>query len=348
VVLGALVVAVVVAAAVVAVLRPWAPDRPERIVAAAWLPVWDQRAPASLAAALDVGGVTEVSPTWATVRPDGTLAVTPPPREVVDRLSADDGVLVIPAVQNFADGQWQGEAVARLLADPATAAAHRRALVDLALANDWDGIDVDYEGLPPLAGPSFTAFLGALRDDLHAHDLLLTVAVPARDEEEAPHALAYSYQLIGGIADQLRVMTYDHAWSGSAPGPVAPTDWVQDVVAYAVDRVPRDKLMLGVATYGYDWVGDRGRNLQASDAVALAERVGAEPRWDAVADAWTFDYADGGQEHTVWFEDAHSLAVKQDVAVTAGLRGIAIWQLGGEDPQVWTSVGEATRGGERS
>ncbi|WNV76049.1 glycosyl hydrolase family 18 protein [Geodermatophilus sp. DSM 44513] len=348
VVLGVLAVAVLVAAALTAVLRPWTPDPPDRLVAAAWLPVWDERAPASLAAALDEGGLTEVSPTWATVRPDGSLAVTPPPPEVRERLAAADGVQVIPAVQNYADGAWQGDAVARLLADPAAAEAHRRALVDLALTSGWDGVDVDYESLPPLAGPVFTQFLRALRDDLHAHGLQLTVAVPARDAEETPYALAYSYRLIGQIADQVRLMTYDHAWSGSPAGPVAPASWVEDVVAYAVQHVPRHKLMLGLATYGYDWVGDRGSTVQAVDALALADRVGARPRWDDAAAAWTFGYAEGGREHTVWFEDARSLARKQQLAVAAGLRGIAIWQLGGEDPQVWTSVSSATRGGTPS
>jgi spore germination protein YaaH len=338
--------AVVVAGGAVAVLRPWAPDRTEALVAAAWLPVWDERAPASLDRALDEGGLSEVSPTWVTLRPDGTLEVTAPPREVLDRL-ADEGVRVIPAVQNFADGTWQGEAVARLLADPVAAAAHRRELVELALANDWDGVDIDYESLPATAGPQFTAFLEALRDDLHAHDLLLSVAVPARDRDETSYALAYSYQLIGRVADQVRVMTYDNAWSGSPPGPVAPTDWVRDVVDYAVERVPRDKLVLGMATYGYDWGGsDEGRGLQHVDAVALAERVGAEPRWDGEAAAWTFDYVEQGQQHTVWYEDARSLATKQQVAADAGLRGIAIWQLGGEDPRLWAAVAEATGRGE--
>jgi spore germination protein len=345
--LVALVAVVLAAAATVAVLRPWTPDRTEHIVAAAWLPVWDPRAPASLGTALDVGGVTEVSPTWVSVQPDGTLSTTPPPPDVLDRLAADDDVLVIPTVQNYADDEWQGEATARLLADPVAAAGHRRALVDLALTSGWDGIDVDYEALPPMAGPSFTHFLTGLRDDLHAHGLLLTVPVPARDEE-ATDALAYSYRVIGEVADQVRLMTYDHSWSGSPPGPVAPTAWVQDVVAYAVDRVPREKLVLGMATYGYDWVGDRGITVQAADAVALAEDVGAEPRWDATAGAWTFGYVDGSEQHTVWFEDARSLAAKQEVAVTAGLRGIAVWQLGGEDPQVWEAVGEATGRGAPS
>lgn len=341
VLLGVLLAVVVAVAGALAVVRPWAPDRPERLVAAAWYPVWDQRALTSLPTALEVGGLTEVSPTWATVRPDGTLSVTPPQPEALEQMTGP-GVELIPAVQNFTDGVWQGEAVARLLADPATAAEHRRALVDLATSNGWDGIDIDYESLPPTAGPLFTDFLSALRDDLQEHGLQLTVAVPARDRDDAPGTLAYSYQLIGEIADQVRVMTYDHAWSTSQAGPVAPRDWVESVVDYAVERVPRDKLMLGMATYGYDWVGSSGRTLQATDAVALAQRVGAEPRWDGDAASWTFDYSENGEQHTVWFEDARSLAEKQQIAVTAGLRGIAIWQLGGEDPEVWTSVGGVT------
>ncbi|MGY1703960.1 glycosyl hydrolase family 18 protein [Geodermatophilus sp. SYSU D00697] len=339
-----------VAAAVVALvvgavlLRPRLFPAAQPLVAAAWLPVWDERAPASLQAALDDGGVTEVSPTWAALRPDGTLALTPPPADVLDELTGD-GVALLPTVQNFADGEWQGQAVADLLADGRRAAEHRAQLVELATRNDWDGIDVDYEALPATAGPQFTEFLEGLRDDLHAQGMELTVAVPARVSDEDPSGLAYSYQLIGRIADQVRVMTYDHAWSASAPGPVAPTDWVQDVVDHAVAEVPREKLMLGLPTYGYDWVGSEGRNLSATDAVALAEQVGATPRWDDDSAAWTFTYTQDDQEHTVWYEDARSLDRKQQIAVREQLRGVAIWSLGGEDPQVWTTVETATSKG---
>lgn len=332
---------VLLAGAAVGLVRPWAPHPSGEMVAAAWLPVWDERAPESLARALDEGGLAEVSPTWATLRPDGALVETPPSQEVLDRIE-DEGARLVPAVQNFADGEWQGEATARLLADPVAAAEHRRQLVEMARENDWDGVDVDYESLPALAGADFTAFLRALRDDLHEHGLVLSVAVPARDRDETTYALAYGYQAIGRIADQVRVMTYDNAWSGSAPGPIAPTAWVRDVVDYAVERIPPEKLMLGMATYGYDWVGEDGRNLQHADAVALAEQVGAQPRWDADAAAWTFDYEDQGQQHTVWFEDARSLETKQRLAAAAGLRGIAIWQLGGEDPRLWAAVAETT------
>lgn len=316
-------------------------DAPD-LVAAAWLPLWDPRAAASLATAVDVGGVSEVSPTWASVQLDGALALNPPTSRVRAAL-ASGGVRVIPVVQNFADGAWQGDRIAELLADPDWVEEHRAALVDTARAEGWHGVDIDYEALPPEAGADFVDFLRALADDLHRHDLVLSVAVPAREADDDPGTLAYSYQMIGQVADQVRLMAYDHSWSGSEAGSVAPVAWVRSVVDYAVTRVPREKLMLGVATYGYDWVGDEGRSLTAADALALARRMDGVPLWDDAAGSMTFEYVDdAGGLHTVWYEDARSLAVKQQVAADTGLRGVAIWALGGEDPAAWTVLAERT------
>jgi spore germination protein YaaH len=102
--------------------------------------------------------------------------------------------------------------------------------------------------------------------------------------------------------------------------------------------------MLGLATYGYDWVGSKGATLQATNAMELARQVNATPEWDAASAGWTFGYELNGEQHTVWYEDARSLAAKQQLAVDAELRGVAIWALGGEDPELWTSVAGATRG----
>ena len=340
--------AVVVLALTAALILPGRiADRDRTLVAAAWLPVWEERSTASLRAALDVGGVSEVSPTWATVDVDGELVVTPPTTEVIDRLD-EAGARLMPTVQNYAQGTWQGQVIADLLADPRRADTHREALVDLALAQGWDGIDIDYEALPPTAGPQFIAFLTALGADLDGHGLELTVAVPARADDGDPGTLAYSYQLLGEVADQVRVMTYDHSWSGSEAGPVAPLAWVSSVIDYAVERVPADKLMLGVPTYGYDWVGTRGEVVNAADAVDLAEEVGAEPVWDDASASWTFSYDRDGDQHTVWYEDARSLGAAQELAREAGLRGVAIWQLGGEDPEMWPALATVTGGGDPS
>jgi spore germination protein YaaH len=70
--------------------------------------------------------------------------------------------------------------------------------------------------------------------------------------------------------------------------------------------------------------------------------------WDATAGSWTFGYVRDGEQHTVWYQDARSLRLAQDLAREAGLRGVAIWQLGGEDPEVWPAVATVTGGGDPS
>jgi spore germination protein YaaH len=250
-------------------------------------------------------------------------------------------------VQDIADGQWQGTKVADLLTNATTRAAHVQAVVDAAVRGGWAGVDIDYEELPPMAGDAFTTFLTELRDRLHAHRMVLSVAVPARTKDSSSEeTLAYAYPLIGTIADEVRVMAYDYSYSTGSPGPVAPLPWVEAVVRYAAQRVPKDKLMLGLATYGYDWVGRSGTDIGSAAAAELAAQEGVEPRWDARAASYTFTYERDGQTHTVWYEDGRSAAAKADVAVRNGLRGVALWRLGGEDPRIWTTAVAAATGGK--
>jgi spore germination protein len=319
---------------------------PQFMVAAVYLPTWDDRADESLARAIGTGAAAEVSPTWATIHQDGRLALVEPSRAVRKQLD-DPGVRVLPVVQNYVDGEWQGAATADLLADPTRAERHRRDLVQAAVRSGWDGLDIDYEQLPPTAGPAFTDFLAALAADLHARGLRLSVAVPARTADDDQDGLAYSYREVGRVADHVRVMTYDHAWSGSEPGSVAPLPWVRQVLRYAVSRIPPSRLMLGLATFGYDWGKEGGEDLMAADAQQLARSVGARPRWDDDTASMTFSYTKGGERHTVWFEDARSLEAKQRLAIDAGVRGVAVWSLGGEDPRVWARLVTARPEAER-
>jgi spore germination protein YaaH len=252
---------------------------------------------------------------------------------------------LIPTIQDYSDDQWQGATVAALLQTPATRARHIREIVSAAASGGWAGVDIDYEALPPTAGQAFTSFLSELREQLHAQDRVLSVAVPARTADDgAAETLAYPYPLIGRIADEVRVMAYDYSSASSDPGPVAPLPWVEAVVRYAVDRVPKDKLMLGLAAYGYDWTFGGSENLGARDAIRRARDYDVQTHWDAQAASAFFTYEDDGKLHAVWYEDGRSVAAKQDVAIAHGLRGVFLWRLGGEDPAMWASATEPDRG----
>jgi len=50
-----------------------------------------------------------------------------------------------------------------------------------------------------------------------------------------------------------------------------------------------------------------------------------------------------GRRHTVWIEDAASVAEKLALARRFGLAGVAGWRLGQEDPRVWLLLQEFQR-----
>lgn len=61
------------------------------------------------------------------------------------------------------------------------------------------------------------------------------------------------YRQLGEILDHLAIMSYDFAWSGSAPGPVSPGYWLRQVYDWATSQVPREKIKMGLPLYSYFW-----------------------------------------------------------------------------------------------
>jgi hypothetical protein len=94
-------------------------------------------------------------------------------------------------------------------------------------------------------------------------------------------------------------------------------------------------VIIGLPWYGYDWLGKSAKSLVYSDAMELAQRVGARIDRDANGEA-TFSY----EGRTVYFQDASSYARKIDTIVKrhANIGGFAHWRAGGEDPAIWTDV----------
>ena len=306
---------------------------------------WDQaRGFNSIVANADV--FSEISPFWYRVLADGRIVpyTTSSGASYVDptilSFLRSRGILVIPTVANIIDGVWDGALVSRIIADPQLLAGHVSALVNLTVAGSYDGIDLDYENLRASDRAAFTSFVEQLATALHAQGKLLTVNVYAKTSEpgtwDGPQA--QDWWAIGRAADQVRIMTYEYSWSTSSPGPIAPVNWVNDVIGYATSQITPGKILQGIPFYGYDWVGQRGTDLVWTQAMDVATRFGVSVRWDSVSASSWFEYVSGGARHTVWFEDGSSVNAKLDVTRIHDVGGIAIWRLGGEDPANWSAV----------
>ncbi len=201
------------------------------------------------------------------------------------------------------------------------------------------GIMVDFESLPSSSGSDLTAFVAALRAALPTTDTV-GVAVGPKVSAHEPGEGLFQYRRLGAVADLVQVMTYDEHDNTSAPGPVSATPWAARVAAYAASVIPPSKILLGVPAYGYDWSAPgRGTTVTLSQALALAARHGVTPQFDPVSGEDHFTYTSAaGTLHTVWFESAAGAAAKRAIALRLGLRGLAVWTLGGESPGFWTAL----------
>jgi spore germination protein len=192
----------------------------------------------------------------------------------------------------------------------------------------YDGVNIDFEFIPPADADAFTQFLHELKNTLGA-DKIVSVAVFARTGQEK-WSVAYQYKAIGQIVDRVVVMAYDYCYPDSAAGPVAPLWWVRDVGTYMIANIPREKILLGLPTYGYDW-GSTGRAVTVTrPKLAIIQnkyRVTAGFDWKSMSPYYLYT-DENGRQHTIWLENESSLAAKWNLATTNRLGGIAFWRIG--------------------
>ena len=217
-------------------------------------------------------------------------------------------------------------------------------LVEIARQDKLLGFQLDLENIDPEDINLYTRFVSEAAKEFHHDGRLLSVAVVPRFLDSVPGqwAAAYDYPALGRAADFLTLMAYDNSGRLGPPGPIAGYDWVRNALEYAIRRVPRGKLLLGIALYGREWTNDRG-NLQARtmpypETKALLSRLSLTPQWDEKHRSPWFEYRTSGTVRSVWYENARSIQEKFRLLERYRLRGFAAWRLGMEDPRIWSIV----------
>lgn len=213
----------------------------------------------------------------------------------------------------------------------------------------YQGLDVDFEFIYPEERYDYIAFLQNLRNRLNPLGIPLFSALAPKNSDTQSGVLyeGHDYAGIGASVNAVLLMTYEWGYTFGPPMAVAPLNLVRRVVEYAVTRVAKEKLFLGIPTYGYDWTlpyerGNPGApSLSPVAALRLAARYGAEIQYDTQAESPWFRYTDeGGNLHEVWFEDARSIQAKLNLANEFSLRGIGYWNSMREFPQNWVVLNQ--------
>lgn len=320
-----------------------APIPPPPVIAS--IPYWNL-GPGASAVAASPSRIDEISPWIYNIGPDGSVVSTTPRQDTATAKTAtatlrEQNAPIMPSVSNYVGNDFSYDAVAPVLHDPATMSRNIASITQLAVSQNYAGISLDYEELRADDRTAFTTFVRQLAASLHAAHRTLAVSVFAKTDDagDDPRDAAQDYAAIGAAADQVWLMTYDYHWSSSPPGPVAPADWVHDILAYATTQIPPEKLSVGLAAAGYDWVGDQGQVVSYMQATQLATSHGAAVQFDPASQSPWFRYTDpNGTAHEVWFENTASAQAKRSVAASFGVQSVFLWMYGTPDPTLWVQL----------
>lgn len=292
-------------------------------------------------------------PMWYSV--DATGLVSGAPEPLVMRIAKEHHVPVMPIITAESKASFH-----ELLTHPGTHKYMIDALIREAKRNSFTGIQFDFEDIAWTDRDALSALVKETADALHKENLRLTIAtVPNAPGYPGAGGFAkwiwedwrgaYDLEAIGKSVDLVCLMTYDQHTRWTMPGPVGGWDWTVENMKYALKVVPKEKLSLGIALYGYHWYtgapskdkdGKESPNVTANyidgvDALQLAQSYQGKIEWDPVdRSAWFYFYRDQMREW-IFFTDARTFTERYKLLQENGLQGFCSWVLGAEDPSVW-------------
>lgn len=220
-------------------------------------------------------------------------------------------------------------------------------LIEVMREKGYQGLDIDFEYINQNDTAAFIRFIKNAADKMHEYGFSVNVDLAPKTSSNQQGILyeAHDYGAIGEIADTVLLMTYEWGYTYGPPMAVAPLPAVRRVVEYAISEIPREKIMMGIPNYGYDWRlpfergVTRAENIGNEGAIMLAARVGAEIEFSERDQSPFFRYTDqNGREHEVWFEDVRSISAKYDLIREFNLRGAGYWNLMRNFNQNWAYV----------
>ncbi len=242
---------------------------------------------------------------------------------------------ILPMVQNVIDEKWQGDLLARSIADE----PHRQLLINSLTSfvqdNKFAGICVDFEEPPAAAQPNLLTFMQELHATFAARGLVVVQAVPFDDPD-------WNYKAYSAASDFLILMAYDQHWTGSDAGPVAAQEWFEQNLIKRMRELNPAKTIVALGNYGYDWNDDDNSadEVTFQEALINARESESTPAFDPVTRNPYYEYDEDDQtHHRVWFLDAVTAYNQMRSASGFKPAGFGIWRLGSEDPSVWSVLG---------
>lgn len=242
---------------------------------------------------------------------------------------------ILPLVQNYKDGVWDSQVLAKAVATQEARQNLINALTKTVEDNKFSGVTIDLEEVPKASQANLFEFMKQLSAAFHARGWRVAQAVPFDNPE-------WNYKAYAGLTDYLMLMAYDEHWGTGKPGAIASQNWFEANLAKRMKELDPKKTIVCIGNYGYDWSNKEkeAKEVSFQEAVLSARDSEAKINFDQAAKNPNFSYdEDDGSHHAVWFLDATTAFNQIRAAGKYQPFGYALWRLGSEDPSLWDVFG---------
>lgn len=244
-------------------------------------------------------------------------------------------IRILPMLSNFntKKGEFDSRLSNAIFSNEKVQAQFITQTVQVLKQYKFQGLNVDFEELNG-SGLALVNFERKLGKALHENGLLLTTDIPANDDD-------YDIVALNELNDYLVLMAYDEFNNATGPGPVSSQKWIEKIVDQVTDKIPTDKVILGVAGYGGEWInGKYSKSISYEDPISMANQVGGNIYFDDDTYNLEFDYTDEDEDgnmvkHQMWFTDAATTFNVLRFSDEYPMAGTSLWRLGTEDKRIW-------------
>jgi len=313
----------------------------------AWIPNW--ASPSGLSSLKDHKKIfTSISPLWYEVNENGSLKTTfPSNRKEIMEFCKANNIKLYPTIAMF-----DHELFSKVLQNSENFNRHISSIIEATKL--YDGIDLDYESTKLSDKEQYFEMLSQLSKAFNPIGKKLIVTVLAKWGDNILYPSfpetreVQDWQRIGQYSDEIRIMAYDYTFSKSTyPGPIAPLGWVKDILNYALTKLPKEKIVLGIHLYSYEWA------ISATEHYSFIVDMSANQNSTKAANSYTYEtiknilknnkgelsefdnesifkYEAGGKKKTLVYQSPKQLETRINLAKEFGLKGVVFWRLGGE------------------
>ena len=203
-------------------------------------------------------------------------------------------------------------------------------ILSIIKSKGYYGLNIDFEYVYEKDKDLFINFIKKAADFFEDYYLSISLAPKTSSSQKGLLYEAHDYEKLSKYVNHVILMTYEWGYTYGPSLPVAPFNKVQDVLEYATSVIDKNKIIMGLPNYGYDFKipyieNQKAKSITNPKAIPLAFNNHAQIVHDNVTKTPSFKYKENNQLHEVQFDDPYSIENKLSLIDDLDIAGASIW-----------------------